>query len=62
MLYAGNKTGEVLVSLSEPHTCGVNGKLSICVYMIVWYVRIPYMHSALFVRDAIFPMFACTAS
>ena len=21
----------------------------------VWYVRIPYMHSALFVRDAIFP-------
>ena len=23
--------------------------------MFVWYVRIPYMHSALFVRDAIFP-------
>jgi len=23
-------------------------------YMYVWYVRIPYMHSALFVRDAIF--------
>ena len=27
--------------------------LYICRY--VWYVRIPYMHSALFVRDAIFP-------
>ena len=25
----------------------------ICIY--IWYVRIPYMHSALFVRDAIFP-------
>ena len=23
--------------------------------MYIWYVRIPYMHSALFVRDAIFP-------
>ena len=44
-------------SLREPHTCGENGKLSIymCIYMFVWYVRIPYMHSALFVRDAIFP-------
>ena len=21
----------------------------------IWYMRIPYMHSALFVRDAIFP-------
>ena len=42
---------------SEPHTCGLNGKLSICIYICryVWYVRIPYMHSALFVRDAIFP-------
>ena len=38
---------------SEPHTCGENGKLSIYIY--IWYVRIPYMHSALFVRDAIFP-------
>ena len=29
----------------------------ICVYICryVWYVRIPYMRSALFVRDAIFP-------
>ena len=27
--------------------------LFICIY--IWYVRIPYMHSALFVRDAIFP-------
>ena len=26
------------------------------IYIIyIWYVRIPYMHSALFVRDAIFP-------
>ena len=33
---------------SEPHTCGESGKLSI------WYVRIPYIHSALFVHDAIF--------
>ena len=24
--------------------------------MYIWYVRIPYMHSALFVRDAIFHM------
>ena len=23
-------------------------------YIYIWYVRIPYMHSALFVRDAIF--------
>ena len=38
---------------SEPHTCGENGKLSIYIY--IWYVRIPYMHSALFVRDTIFP-------
>ena len=31
--------------------------LYICIYICryVWYVRIPYMHSALFVRDAIFP-------
>ena len=42
---------------SEPHTCGENGKLSIYlfIYIYIWYVRIPYMHSALFVRDAIFP-------
>ena len=26
---------------SEPHTCGVNGKLS--VYIYIWYVRIPYI-------------------
>ena len=41
---------------SEPHTCGENGKLSIYlyIYIYIWYVRIPYMHSALFVRDAIF--------
>ena len=40
------------------HPCGENGKLSIYIY--IWYVRIPYMHSALFVRDAIFPH--CTLS
>ena len=28
--------------------------LFIYICMYVWYVRIPYMHSALFVRDAIF--------
>ena len=26
----------------------------IYVYIYIWYVRIPYMHSALFVRGAIF--------
>ena len=26
-----------------------------CLYIYIWYVRIPYMRSALFVRDAIFP-------
>ena len=25
-----------------------------CLYIYIWYVRIPYMHSALFVCDAIF--------
>ena len=42
---------------SEPHTCGLNENLSIYlyVYMFIWYVRIPYMNSTLFVRDAIFP-------
>ena len=25
------------------------------IYIYIWYVRMPYMHSALFVRDAIFP-------
>ena len=25
------------------------------IYMFIWYMRIPYMNSALFVRDAIFP-------
>ena len=29
--------------------------LYIYIYIYIWYVRIPYMHSALFVRDAIFP-------
>ena len=29
--------------------------LFIYMYIYIWYVRIPYMHSALFVRDAIFP-------
>ena len=27
----------------------------IYICMFVWYVRIPYMHSALFVRDEVFP-------
>ena len=44
----------VWASLSKPHTCGENGKcLYICIY--VSYVRIPYIHSALFVHNAIFP-------
>ena len=30
-------------------------KMENCLYIYIWYVRIPYMHSALFVRDAIFP-------
>ena len=56
-------------SLRSPHTCGENGKLSICIYICiyvyiyvyiyiyVWSVRIPYIyiHPAPFVRDAIFP-------
>ena len=25
------------------------------IYIYIWYVRIPYMHSALYVCDAIFP-------
>ena len=29
------------------------------IYIYIWYVRIPYMHSALFVRDAIFPHCIC---
>ena len=29
-----------------------------CLYIYTWYVRIPYIHSALFVRDAIFPQCA----
>ena len=28
-------------------------------YIYVWYVRIPYMHSALLVHDAIFPRYTC---
>ena len=47
-------------SLRSPHTCGENGKLSIYfliyIYIYIWYVRIPYIHPALFVRDAIFPL------
>ena len=43
---------------SEPHTCGVNGKLSIYLFHIYIYgtcvFRI-YIHPAPFVRDAIFP-------
>ena len=27
----------------------------IYIYIYIWYVRIPYMHSALFVRDTMFP-------
>ena len=42
------------VSLSKPHTCDENGKLSIYIYICGTCIfRI--MHSALFVRDAIFP-------
>ena len=29
---------------SKPHPCGVNGKLSVYVYIYVWYVRIPYIY------------------
>ena len=36
------------IHLGDPHTCGWDN--------YVWYVRIPYMHTALFVRDAIFHM------
>ena len=52
-MYASGNWGE----RSEPHTCGVNGKLSIYlfIYIYIWYLRIPYIHPALFVRDAIFP-------
>ena len=44
-------------TLSEPHTCGENGKLSIYIYMYMCVVCTysVYMHSALFVCDAIFP-------
>ena len=28
-------------------------------YLYVWYVRIPYMHSVVFVHDAIFPRYTC---
>ena len=28
--------------------------LYICLYIYIWYMRILYIHSALFVRDAIF--------
>ena len=41
---------------SSPHTCGENGKLSICIYICmyiyiciyiyVWYVRIPYIYTS----------------
>ena len=33
----------------------INLFIYIYIYIYIWYVRIPYMHSALFVRDAIFP-------
>ena len=38
---------------SEPHTCGENGKLSVYLYIYIYiqYVRIPYIHPALFVRE-----------
>ena len=58
-MYASGTWGE----RSEPHTCGENGKLSICIYIYVYiYIymfgtcvfRI-YIHPAPFVRDAIFP-------
>ena len=42
---------------SEPHTCGVNGKLSVYLYIYIYgtcVFRI-YVHPASFVRDAIFP-------
>ena len=42
---------------SEPHTCGVNGKLSVYLYIYIYgtcVFRI-YVHPAPFVRDAIFP-------
>ena len=50
------------MSMTKPHTCGgkrENGKLFICIYRNVymyggWYVRIPQMHSALFVHNVIF--------
>ena len=34
----------------------------ICIYIYVWYVRIPFMHSALFMRDAIFPRYTDLAT
>ena len=60
-----SKGGRIVgASVSEPHTCGLNENVSIYIYiyiyvymfiyLYIWYVRIPYMHSALFVRDAIF--------
>ena len=43
-------------SLSEPDTCDkTKNCLFMFIYIYIWYVRILYMHSALFVRDAIFP-------
>ena len=43
------------VNMSKPHTSGENGKLSVYIYIYIWYVHIPYMHFALFLRNAIFP-------
>ena len=44
---------------SEPHTCGVNGKLSIYIYIYMYICLVRtysvYIHPAPFVRDAIFP-------
>ena len=50
-------------SLRSPHTCGVNGKLSIyiyiCIYICIYVCLVRaysvYIHPAPFVRDAIFP-------
>ena len=48
---------------SEPHTCGENGKLSICIYIYIYMYIYMFgtcvfricIHPAPFVRDAIFP-------
>ena len=40
---------------SEPHTCGVNGKLSVYIYIYGTCIFRIYVHPAPFVCDAIFP-------